>query len=329
MIKIGLWSDAVNFPSLPLMKLSAYYKNLGCDVKLVDTDYERFDVAFISKTFNLPGIRKIPQRPPKCYADETHAGGTGFATTVFSGFEAYNKKLDPDLPPEIEYIYPDYGLYPYWTRDTAFGFLTRGCPNHCKFCVVSKKEGSRSVHVADLPEFWRGQANIKLMDANLLSCDNAEKLLLSLAESKSKLDFTQGLDARYLTEETAQILGKIRIRMIHFAFDLLEDEVEIIRGLNLFMKHTGTTSCRERKVYILTNYNTTHFEDWYRVKKVIELGYSPDVRIYQKGTHPRFLTDLMRWANNSRLYRTCAFADYIPRKDGKRCGELYRHILCA
>ena len=114
--------------------------------------------------------------------------------------------------------------------------------------------------------------------------------------------------------------------MIHFAFDLLKNEADIVRGLDLFKKYT-TTTCRERKVYILTNYNTTHAEDWYRAKKVIELGFQPDVRIYRKGTHSRFLTDLSRWANLSRLYRTCSFAEYIPRKDGKNCGELYRDIL--
>ncbi|GHV15621.1 hypothetical protein FACS1894219_12590 [Clostridia bacterium] len=35
-MKIGLWSDAVNFPSLPLMKLSAYHKARGDTVKLID-----------------------------------------------------------------------------------------------------------------------------------------------------------------------------------------------------------------------------------------------------------------------------------------------------
>ena len=324
--KIGLWSDAINFPSLPLMKISAYYKQYGCSVKLINDFSERFDIAYCSKTFNLPAIKKIPQLMQMPLADEINLGGTGFATSIISGKEHYDKIKDPTLIHEIEYIYPDYGLYPELTKDTAFGFLTRGCPNNCGFCVVSCKEGIRSIHVADLSEFWRGQANIKLIDANLLACSNAENLLISLIESRAILDFTQGLDARFINDYNAKLLGKIKIKMIHFAFDLVHNEADIIRGLSLFRKHTATT-CRERKVYILTNYNTTHAEDWYRVRKVIDLGFSPDVRIYQKGTHSRFLTDLARWANLSRLYRVCSFADYIPRKDGKRCGELYQDIL--
>ena len=324
--KIGLWSDAVNFPSLPLMKLSAYYKQKGHTVKLIDDFTERFDIAYCSKTFNLPAVKKIPQFTKMPLADEIILGGTGLAIFDIDGKERYHKHKDPGLPYDIEHIYPDYGLYSELTKDTAFGFLTRGCPNCCGFCVVSKKEGTRAIHTADLSEFWRGQANIKLMDANLLSCSDAEALLLSLIESKATLDFTQGLDARFASDEIAQLLGRVKIKMVHFAFDLLHNEAEIIRGLNLFKKYTTTTS-RERKVYILTNYNTTYAEDWYRVRKVIELGFTPDVRIYRKGTHSRFLTDLARWANLTRLYRSCSFSDYIPRKDGKRCGELYQTIL--
>jgi hypothetical protein len=325
-MKIGLWSDAVNFPSLPLMKLSAYYKAHGDTVKLIDDFSERFDIAYCSKTFNLPAIKKIPRLTQMPLADEVVLGGTGFAIEVKDDRERYRKSKDPDLPHDIEYFYPDYGLYPELTRDTAFGFLTRGCPNRCGFCVVGGKEGGQSVHVADLSEFWRGQRHIKLMDANLPACDKAEELLVSLAESGATLDFTQGLDARFITDDTARLLGGIKIKMVHFAFDLTRNEAEIIRGLTLFRKHSLLTG-RECKVYVLTNYDTTHAEDWYRVKKVTELGFQPDVRIYQKGTHDRFLTDLSRWANNSRIYHACSFADYVPRKDGKRCGELYQHIL--
>ena len=306
------------------MKLSAYYKGLGGTVKLIDDFSEKFDIAYCSKTFNLPAVKIILTQMP--LADEIHLGGTGFATFVIDGKERYHKNKDPALPHDIEHCYPDYGLYSDLTKNTAFGFLTRGCPNNCGFCVVSRKEGLNSVHVADLPEFWRGQPNIKLMDANLLACDNSENLLMALIDSKANIDFTQGVDARLVNEHNAQLLGKMKIKMIHFAFDFMTSEAEVIQGLSLFRKYSPTT-CRERKVYILTNYDTTHAEDWYRVKKVMELGFHPDVRIYRKGTHSRFLTDLTGWANFSPLYRSCLFEDYIPRKDGKRCGELYRDIL--
>jgi hypothetical protein len=308
------------------MKISAYWKQFDCTVKLIDDFSERFDIAYCSKTFNLPNNKKIPQFTQMPLADEIHSGGTGFAIEDINGKERYRKNKDPGLPHKIEHCYPDYGLYSELTKNTAFGFLTRGCPNSCGFCVVSGKEGTQSVHVADLSEFWSGQRNITIMDANLLACGNAENLIVSLIESNANINFTQGLDARYIDENTARLLCGINIKMVHFAFDLMHNEAAVIRGLSQFRKHFKKCD-RHCKVYILTNYNTTHAEDWYRVKKVIELGYQPDMRIYRKGTHSQFLTDLAGWANNCRIYRSCSFADFVPRKDGKRCGELYHSIL--
>ena len=50
------------------------------------------------------------------------------------------------LPEEMEYVTPDYSLYPSIDNKTAYGFLTRGCPNKCKWCVVPGKKGI-SVHI--------------------------------------------------------------------------------------------------------------------------------------------------------------------------------------
>jgi hypothetical protein len=308
------------------MKISAFYRKQGDTVKLIDDFSERFDIAYCSKTFNLPNNKKIPQLIQIPLADEIYLGGTGFAIEDIDGKERYRKEKDPALPYYIEHITPDFGLYSDLTRNTAFGFLTRGCPNACGFCILNGKEGNRSVQVADLSEFWSGQRNVTIMDANLLACENAEDLIKSLAESSASINFTQGLDARYVNDDTAQLLCRVNIKMVHFAFDLMQNETDIIRGLTLFRKHFKKSD-RQCRVYILTNYNTTHAEDWYRVQKVIELGYSPDVRIYRKGTHSQFLIDLAGWANNIRIYRSTSFADFIPRRDGKRCGELYKSIL--
>ena len=325
-MKIGLWSDAVNFPSLPLMKLSAYHIASGDTVKLIDDRKERFDIAYCSQTFHLPGVRKIPRLDFTPNADTVYYGGSGRAITIENGKEVYDKANDPPLPYEIEHIAPDYELYPHLTQNIAYGFLTRGCPNSCGFCLASGKEGCKSVQIADLGEFWHGQHEIKLLDPNILACTERERLLQTLIASKARIDYTQGIDARFVDTNTAELLSQTKIKMIHFAFDLMKHEKAIIRGLQTFAKYSSMTD-RNQKVYVLTNYNTTHAEDWYRVQKVIELGYQPDVRIYQKGTHDRFLTDLSRWANLSQIYRSCRFEEYIPRKDGKSCGQLYQKIL--
>ncbi len=255
-------------------------------------------------------------------ADEIIYGGTGFAIKIENGKEVYRKAIDKDLPPEIEHIYPDYSLYPDLTRDTAYGFLTRGCPNNCGFCIVSKKEGLISHKVADLSEFWRGQKYIKLLDANLLACRERGQLLQQLIDSKAAVDFTQGLDARFVTDDIAKLLSKIKTKYVHFAFDFMRNESAIIRGLKTYKKYC-TLSDRQSIVYVLTNYDTTIDEDLYRVQKIKECGYMPDIRVYRKPTAPRVLRDLQRWCNNRFLYRSCDFMDYVPRKDGKTIRQLY------
>lgn len=318
-MKVGLIDvDGHNFPNLALMKISAYHKSRGDQVEFAFPMY-RYDKVYVSKVFG-DEYSKMP--PLYIQADEIVYGGTGFAITVENGKEVCHKCDDKPLPPEIEHIYPDYTLYPNLTKDTAYGFLTRGCPNNCGFCIVSQKECARSVKVADLSEFWRGQRHIKLLDPNLLACKDRADLLRQLIDSRARVDFTQGLDARFVTEEAAGLLKQIKIDKVHFAFDYMKNEKAIVKGLQTYKRVCGT---RENNaiVYMLTNYDTTIEEDLYRLRMIKQCGFLPDVRIYRKPAAPQILRDLQRWCNNRILYRSCDFMDYVPRADGKTIKQLY------
>lgn len=318
-MEIGLYDvDSHKYPNLPLMKISAWHKAQGDNVEFV-LPIKHYDKIYVSKVF---GDEYSTFDNPYLQADEIVFGGTGFAITIENGKEVYHKDRDKDLPFDIEHIYPDYSLYPDLTKDTAYGLLTRGCCNNCDFCIVSKKEGMCSKKVADLSEFWRGQKNIDLLDANLLACKDRMELLKQLADSKANVDFTQGLDARFITDEVVEALTKIKIKMIHFAFDFMKNEKQIIKGLKIFKEISGMSD-NKAVVYMLTNYDTTIEEDLYRVRMIKECGFLPDVRIYRKPTAPKVLKDLQRWCNNRFLYRSCDFMEYIPRKDGKTIEQLY------
>lgn len=319
-MKIGLYDvDSHNFPNLPLMKISAWHKSQGDEVEWW-FPMMHYDKVYVSKVF---GDEYSQMDMTVISADEIVFGGTGFAITVEDGKEVYHKDRDKDLPYEIEHIYPDYSLYPELTKDKAYGFLTRGCCNNCSFCIVSQKEGMCSHKVADLSEWWRGQKEIILLDANILACKDRISLLQSLIDSGATVDFTQGLDARFITPEIAEMLGKIKTKMYHFAFDFMKNEKAIVKGLKTFV---DIVKPDERKccVYVLTNYDTTFEQDYYRIKKLQELGLSPDVRIYRKNTAPPITRDLQRWCNNRFIYRSGVdFYDYIPRADGKTIREIY------
>ena len=317
-MNIGLYDvDSHNFPNLALMKISAWHKQQG-DIVEWWCPIFHYDKVYVSKVYG----EEYSTLSQFCInADEVIYGGTGFAITVEDGKEVFRKNKDIDLPNEIEHIYPDYELYPEYTQDTAYGFLTRGCPNDCPFCSVSEKEGRKSHKVANLSEFWKGQKNIKLLDPNILACKDRINLLKQLKESGAKIDFTQGLDARFLTEEICLLLKQIKIKSVHFAFDLIKFEKSIIKGLKMYADIVGTT--HNDIVYMLTNFDTTHEQDIYRLRAIEECGFYPDVRIYRKNNAPQITRDLQGWCNNRIIYKSCKWEDFVPRKDGKSIRQLY------
>lgn len=277
----------VAFPNLPLMKLSAYHKARGDTVSWWIA-LEKYDLVYKSKVFDF-----TPEIEYPIYADRVIEGGTGYG-------------LDNHLPDEIEHIMPDYSLYPQF--HAAYGFLTRGCPRCCPFCIVSPKEGRQSVKVADLSEFWSGQKQIKLLDPNLLACKDHEDLLQQLIDSGAWVDFTQGLDVRLVTERNAALLRRVKVKNIHFAWDnpkqdLSEQFQRVKEILGIDYRKLG--------VYVLTNFGSTHEEDLHRIYTLRDLGYSPYVMIYDKANAPRKTRRLQRWVNNRTIFGAVTrFEDY-------------------
>lgn len=299
-MKIGLIDvDGHNYPNLALMKLSAFHKAQGDSVEWW-WGFGQYDRVYMSKVFD---DSYTPDVPEPLNTKEVIKGGTGYG-------------LKNQLPPEVERMCPDYGLYPELTKDTAYGFLTRGCPNNCPFCGVCEKEGRESHKVADLADWWQGQKNIVLMDPNLLACRDHMALLDQLAASGAWVDINQGLDARLLTLDNIAAIKKLKIKEIHFAWDLMKNSKRIIKGLNLW-KHHGKKNRHGRwgTVYVLTNFNTTMAENLYRIYTLDRMGYDPYVMIYDKPHAPYEIRLLQRWCNNKIIFRSCPrFENYDPRK---------------
>ena len=315
-MRIGLIDvDGHNYPNLPLMKLSAWHKTQGDQVEwympLFHSIGEPFDRVYMSKVFSFTPDFEYPIN-----AKEVVKGGSGYCIELENGKEVYHTERDKNLPPEIEHIYPDYSLYPEQCEDTAYGFLTRGCPRGCHFCHVEAKEGRCSHKVADLSEFWRGQKNIVLCDPNLIACPDWKDLLQQLIDSKAKVNINQGIDIRMMTEEKAEMIRKLRVDTVHFAWDRYEDKDIIVPKFKAFKDITGW-KCRKTSVYVLTNFNTTFEQDLERIYTLRDLDYDPYVMIYDKehtkGTDKCRM--LQRWCNNRKIFKTTPrFEDYDPKR---------------
>ena len=296
-MRIGLIDvDGHNWPNLCLMKLSSYHKALGDTVEWW-TPEGRYDRVYKSRVFTDTYSKDTIT---VTNAGEVICGGTGYGP-------------GPDLPDAVEHTRPDYTLYPQFP-DTAYGFLTRGCPRNCGFCIVSGKEGRQSRKVADLSEFWDGQKEIKLLDPNLLACPEHMDLLGQLARSGAWVDFTQGLDCRLLTVDNIRALGAVRLKEIHFAWDSMEEIDAGLRGLHLYRENAKKNRHgKYATVYVLTNYGSIHEQDLYRVNTPRSLGYDPYVMVYDRPSAPPITRQLQRWVNNRRIfYKVKNFADYLP-----------------
>ena len=310
-MKIGLIDvDGHNYPNLPLMKISAWHKNKGDSVEWYDPMFGgHYDKVYMSKVFSF-----TPDYEYFVDADEIEKGGTGYAIQDVNGKEHYDKAKDKALPHEIEHIYPDYSLYPEQTTDTAYGFLTRGCPRGCDFCIVAPKEGRCSKKVADLSEFWNGQKNIVLCDPNILACADYKDLLQQLIDSKASVDFNQGLDIRMMTDEKAKMLSQIKIKSIHFAYDRYEDKDFIEPKFEAFRRICKIRQ-KDLQVYVLCGdrEKVVRQEDLQRIYWLRENGYAPYVMLYEKEKLPKGcdLLKLQRWVNNRFVFWKCRdFEEY-------------------
>lgn len=311
-MKIGLIDvDGHNFPNIPLMKISAWHKAQGDHVEWYDPMFsEHMDKVYVSKVFSFS-----PDFEYHIDADEVIYGGSGYCIDLVDGKEVYNKSKDIDLPPEIEHIMPDYSLY--GITDTAYGFLSRGCPRGCHFCHVEAKEGRASRKVADLNEFWNGQKNIVLCDPNILACREWKDLLQQLIDGKAWVDINQGLDIRLMTEEKAEMLKQIKIKQWHFAWDRYQDKEKIIPKFKMFKEITNINE-RNLIVYVLCNYDTTLEQDLERIYTLREMGYWAYVMLYDKEHIPKghVLKKLARWVNNRFIFAKCErFEDYLNGSD--------------
>lgn len=299
-MNIGLIDiDTHNFPNIALMKLSAWHKKQGDKVYLLHPDdildgrslFVNYDKLYGSCVFdwNKSTCEKLAKIG-------VIVGGSGSGNNI-------------NLTDEQEHIYPDYSLY--GIKNTAYGFLTRGCPRKCPFCIVANKEGTISRKVADLSEFWHGERNIIICDPNILACKDRYNLLEQLAKSEANVDFNQGLDIRLIDKGIIELLKSIKLKTFRFAWDDAKDKLTLEKLEYVAKELDVRKNERKYRVYVLTNYNSNFLDDLYRVDTLRYMGYDPYVMIYDKQNAPRYIRRLQRYVNNKTIFRTCkSFAEY-------------------
>lgn len=296
-MNIGLIAVDSKYPNLALMKISAYHKAQG-DLVEWYTPFQHYDIVYMAKVFTFtPDYDMIITN-----ADHVERGGTGYDITK-------------TLPAHIDRLQPDYDLYNV-DKNLAYGFLTRGCPNHCKWCIVPKKEGDVRPYM-DIEEVAAGRRKVILMDNNILASDYGISQIEKIVRLKIKVDFNQAIDARLVTDEVAGLLAKVSwIRYIRFGCDTPGQIGEVEKAIALINKHGYTHNyflyCILLNDFAESFARVNHWRNYLNGK--VTVFAQPYREFTRKTTIPLWQQDLAHWANQRQLFNTCEFRDFRPRK---------------
>lgn len=306
-MKVGLLAVDSRYPNLALMKLSAWHRAQGDTVEWY-SPLEHYDRVYMAKVFTF-----TPDYAYYVHADEVEKGGTGY-------------DIRKTLPDEADRMQPDYSLYPQIAGKTAYGFLTRGCPNRCKWCCVPEKEGKTRPYM-DADEIAAGgRTNLILMDNNVLASDYGLAQIEKIVRRGYRVDFNQGLDARLVTPEIAELMARVKwMKYIRFGCDTPGQIAECERAVSLIDRY-GYRGEYFFYCILLDDFQ----ESFSRVNHWREKGrrFLPHAQPYRDlhNPHqviPQWQKDLAGWSDNRWKFRSCGFKDFEPRK-GFRCEEYFK-----
>ena len=293
------------YPNLAMMKISAYHKAQGDNVEWYD-GFTHYDIVYMSKVFNF-----TPDYPYPINADQVIKGGTGY-------------DIHSRLSPEIEFIAPDYDLYQV-PNDTAYGFITRGCPNKCKWCVVPQKEGKITPYMDIEDIAVNGRNKVILMDNNILASEYGLSQIQKIIDLGLRVDFNQALDARLVTPEIGKLLARVKwIKRIRFGCDTQKQISECEKAI----QHIDGAGYKGE--YFFYCILTSDFDESFsRVQHWKDRGgrYLPHCQPYRDPNNPRhnipqWQKDLATWVDKKQTYIGCEFADFEPRK-GFKCSQYF------
>lgn len=290
------------FPNYALMKISAYHKARGDSVEMVVPIFgDTYDLIYSSKVFDFTPKNKY--LPPTAIR-----GGTGYADIP----------INQQLPPEIDAAFPDYSIYP--ECDYAIGYITRGCPNHCPWCVVPAKEGAIKPYRAWEQLVRPDSKKLVLMDNNILASEYGIEQLESMIGSGYAIDLNQGMDARLVDDRIAGILARLKwIRFIRFSCDQTAQIEPIMRTAELLEKHGKKPY--NLFIYLLVTKDVENAA--YRVEQLKKLKgvsiYAQPERNERKGIIPNDLQkEFAQRYVYGRSYLKESWPEYLERHKEKR-----------
>lgn len=273
-----------SLPNIAVMRIAAHHRGAGDDVafaRATDLKAARYHLA-----------RGTP--PDRVYAslifEKTRPLATAlqeFRPDAVFGGTGWDVRLQLD-DVGITTREHDYSIYPEFLR--SIDFVSRGCRMSCSFCVVPAKEG-RPRQEKTIAEIWRGEGYPKellLLDNDPFGYSTWRERFEEIRAEGFRVSFSQGINARFLTEETAAAIASVEFRddgftrkRLYTAWDNRRDERTLFRGLELLVKYGVVPD--SIMVYMLVGYDhatrsarpALTEDDFYRLERLRKFGARP------------------------------------------------------
>jgi hypothetical protein len=239
---------------------------------------------------------------PLCNADFTYASVLfDYTPDPYADLIGGSKYPESKLDPEIDNMKPDYSLYP--NIDYSMGYTYKACPRTCEHCIVPKQKNDEkhySIWAFHDPRFKK----ICLLNNNTLADPYWRDTFQEIIDAGLTVVDQNGYDARFITEEVAYYIKRLKFQnRIHVAWDFMEHEEEILRGI---------CNLKKAEVYGITCYvligETTHAENLHRVFVLAQdMGIDPFIMPLNK--HDKYQNAFARWVNRW-LYKSIPWKDY-------------------
>jgi len=189
------------------------------------------------------------------------------------------------------------GFTPGMYLRPGYTITSRGCPNHCWFCSVWKREG-RAVRELPIMDGWN------VLDDNLLACseEHIRSVFAMLASQKHKPEFTGGLEAKRLKPWIAVALKALHPKQLFFAYDTPDDLEPLRRAGEMMLAAEFTEASHALRCYVLCGWPKkngrkadTMDAAQVRIQQALDCGFTPMAMLYRDGKGLRDET-WMRWA---------------------------------
>ncbi len=185
---------------------------------------------------------------------------------------------------------PVDGFLPGQYIKSGVTFTSRGCNNHCVYCMVPEREG----RLYEYREFAPGYI---IEDNNLLQCSHQhiERVVTMLRHQGQAAVFAGGLDTRLFSDWFVEQLRGLRIHELWFACDY----DKAIDRLRIAVSKVQALGRNKLRCYVMIGKDETLQCATERLKAVWDIGCLPFAQLYQPSD--RWIEYDNEWRNLRRL----------------------------